>query len=111
MEIRIANTQNYNELISGDFTVADFYSTTCVPCKMLTRTLEDISLELPFINIVKVNISNNPTLGTENNIEAVPTIIIFKDDKEIDREVGSMTEEEVLDKISKYYYGEWKWMN
>lgn len=106
MGIRIANSENYKELISGDFTIVDFYSTTCVPCKMFARTLEDISLELPFINIIKVNVSNDPTLGTENNIEAVPTIIIVKDNKEIDREVGSMTEEEVLAKISKYYYGE-----
>lgn len=106
MSITIANDNDYKELISGDFTIVDFYSTTCVPCKMFARTLEDISLELPFLNIVKVNISNYPTLGTENKIEAVPTVIITKDGKEVDREVGLMTEDEVLEKISKFYYGE-----
>ncbi len=106
MSIKIANDNDYKELISKGFSIVDFYSTTCVPCKMFARTLEDISLELPFINIVKVNTTEYPILGIENEIEAVPTIIITKDGKEVDREVGSMTENEVLEKISKFYYGE-----
>lgn len=103
--LKNATAENYNELISKGFTIVDFYSTTCVPCKMFARTVEDLSLEFPFINFVKINISNYPEIGKDNDIEAVPTVLFVKDGKELDREVGLMEEQEVLEKIKEHYYG------
>lgn len=77
--IKTATDENYKELISKGFSIIDFYSTTCVPCKMFSRILENIAMELPFINIIKVNISNYPVIGTENKVEAVPTVLFMKD--------------------------------
>lgn len=105
MGIALADEENYNELIHCGFTIVDFYSTTCVPCKMFSRILEDIAADIPFINVVKVNITDFPRLGAENQIEAVPTVIFLKNGKELERVVGLMQEEEVLEAISKYYYG------
>ena len=71
MSISIATTEAYAELTAKGFTIVDFYSTTCVPCKMLSRILEDLVLDYPFLNIVKVNITDNPKLGVDHQIEAV----------------------------------------
>lgn len=106
MSIKNANDKNYLELINNDFTIVDFYSTSCIPCKGFARVLEDLSLDFPFLNIVKVNVTDYGILGIENKVEAVPTILFIKNGKEIDREVGSMSEEEVIEKISQHYYGE-----
>lgn len=106
MSLTNANADNFYDLISEGFTVVDFYSTTCVPCRMFARTVEDLALEFPFINFVKINISDYPSIGVKENIEAVPTILFVKDGKELDREVGLMEEAEVLEKIKQYYYGE-----
>ena len=53
--IQTADKSNFNDLIQGDFVVADFYGTTCVPCKLFSRILEDLEAEIPFLNIVKLN--------------------------------------------------------
>lgn len=106
MSIKNANAENYNELIKDGFKIVDFYSTTCVPCKAFARLLEDTSMELPFIDIVKVNITDYPLIGKENNVEAVPTVLFMKNGVQVDREVGLLSEEELTEKISRHYYGE-----
>ncbi len=103
--IAIANDENYKSLISQDFVIVDFYSTTCVPCKMFSRILEDLTLDYPFLNIVKVNITDYPKIGQENQIEAVPTVLFVKDGVELEKVVGLMEEDEVIEKIMTYYYG------
>ena len=39
MAIAMANEENFEELIQGDFVIVDFFSTTCVPCKMFSKIL------------------------------------------------------------------------
>ena len=105
MSVSIANTNTYAELTREGFVIVDFYSTTCVPCKMLSRILEDLILDYPFLNIVKVNVTDDPKLGADNHIEAVPTVKFLKDGEELETVVGLMDEDEIIEKISEYYYG------
>ena len=99
--ITAANDKNFEELIGTGFTIVDFYSTTCVPCKMF----EDIAMDIPFVNIVKINITDYPEIGAKHQTETVPTGMIMKDGTEPPREIGSMSEVEVLEKISELNYG------
>lgn len=103
--ISFATYENYNELLSEGFTIVDFYSETCGPCKLFSKILEEITYELPFVNIVKVNTTNYPRLGSDNEIEAVPTIFFVKDGEILERVVGVMEQDEVMEKIGQYYYG------
>lgn len=103
--ISLATYENYNELLSEGFTIVDFYSETCGPCKLFSKILEEITYELPFVNIVKVNTTNYPRLGSDNEIEAVPTIFFVKDGEILERVVGVMEQDEVMEKIGQYYYG------
>ena len=102
--ITAANDKNFAELIGTGFTIVDFYSTTCVPCKMFSRVLEDIDMDIPFVNIVKINITDYPEIGAKHQIEAVPTVLFMKDGAELVKEIGAMSESEVLEKISELYY-------
>lgn len=103
--IEYANYENYNQLLSEGFVIVDFFSETCGPCKILAKILEEITYELPFVNIVKVNCTTHPRLGTDNEIEAVPTLFFVKDGQLLEREVGLIDREELTEKISQYYYG------
>lgn len=105
MSIKIANDKNFKELINEGFTIVDFYTTTCVPCKMFSRILEDITLDFPFVNIVKINLTDYPIIGTEYEVEAVPTVLFINEGDLKEKVVGLMEEEEVIEKISQYYYG------
>ena len=103
--ISLATYENYNELLSEGFTIVDFYSETCGPCKLFSKILEELTYDLPFVNIVKVNTTNYPRLGSDNEIEAVPTIFFVKDGEILERVVGVMEQDEVMEKIGQYYYG------
>ena len=102
--ISIATTETYDELVKEGLTIVDFYSTTCVPCKMFSRILEDLTIDFPFVNIVKVNVTDYPALGFRFNIEAVPSVLFIKDGEEKEMVVGLMDEDEVIEKIQQYYY-------
>ena len=103
--IEYANYENYQQILSEGFTLVDFYSETCAPCKVLSRILEEIACELPFVNILKVNTTFFPKLGEDNSIDAVPTVFFVKDGEILERVVGLMDRDEVMEKIGEHYYG------
>ena len=104
MSINIAHTESYGELTREGFVIVDFYSTTCVPCKMQSRVLEDLTEDYPFVNIVKVNVTDDPKLGVDHQIEAVPTVKFLRDGEELETIVGLMDEDEIVEKIGEYFY-------
>jgi len=104
--LNIATDENFKELIGKKgFTLVDFYSTTCSPCKMLARVLEEVSLEYPFVHMVKLNISEYPIIGKEYRVEAVPTLLFLEDGQLVKRCVGSLNKAEVMETIKYFYYG------
>ena len=104
MAIQTADKTNFKELIGEDFVIADFYGTTCVPCKLFSKILEDIAAEIPFLNIVKLDTTENPEIAEEYGIAAVPTIHFYKDGQLVDSHVGVMQPQEVKDVIARYMY-------
>lgn len=65
---------------------------------MLSRILEDLTEDYPFVNIVKVNVTDDPKLGDDNHIEAVPTVKFMRDGAELETVVGLMDEDEIVEK-------------
>lgn len=77
-----------NDLSTGAVLV-DFYSKNCGPCKMLDFILKDIDEEFDGnIKMIKVDFEENPGLIDEHNVEGYPTLIMFKDGKEVSRKSG-----------------------
>lgn len=104
MGIQLATEENFEELIKEDFVIVDFYSTTCGPCKLFSKILEDIEAEIPFVNIVKLNTTDYPEVGSKYNVRAVPTIQFYKDGVLKETRVGVMNQTEVKAAIAEYMY-------
>lgn len=104
MSIFEANINNFEELTNEGFTIVDFYSETCNPCKTLALHLKEVDADIPFINIIKVNTTQYPEFHEKYGIMAVPTIIFMKEGKEVNRYTGLMSTDEIKAKISEYYY-------
>lgn len=100
-----AEEKNLKELMQEGFCIVDFYSDTCGPCKMLAPVLEKLESELPFVNVIKVNISTYPAYAQEFEIHAVPTILFVNDGELKERTLGFMTEAQLREKISEHMYG------
>lgn len=104
MAIQMADKTNFKDLIAEDFAIVDFYGTTCVPCKLFSRILEDIEAEIPFLNIVKLNTTDNPEIAQEYQITGVPTVHFYKDGQLVDSHVGVMQPQAIKDVIARYMY-------
>lgn len=104
MAIQLADKDNFKELIAEDFVVVDFFSTTCGPCKVFSKVLEDIEAEIPFLNIVKINITDNPEVAEEYSVRAVPTIHFYQGGELVDSHVGVLRGQEVKEIVSRYLY-------
>lgn len=85
--------ENFNELIE-DKTIVDFYATWCGPCKMLGPVFEEVSNNSD-IKFVKVDIDDHEDLCREYKVMSVPTLILFENGKEVKRNIGFMSKEQL----------------
>ena len=104
MAIKYVLNNDLDDLLKDEFVIVDFFSTTCGPCKVFSRILEDVEAELPFVNIVKVNITDFPGLKEKYEIQAFPTIHFYKYGELVKSNIGVMQMSEVKEIISRYMY-------
>lgn len=76
--------------------LVDYFATWCGPCKMLMPVLEEISTEKPETPFVKVDIDEYRPLAIETGIRSVPTLVLYKDGKEVARQSGYQPKENLL---------------
>lgn len=80
---------NFDATIRNKTILVDFWAAWCMPCKMLAPVLNEIAAELPKDKFIgKVDVEKYPNLSNRFKIRGIPTMILFKDGKEIDRIVG-----------------------
>ena len=102
MELEHVNSENFEEKVnSGKITLVDFFATWCGPCKMLGPVLEQVADEVKEkANIVKLDIDESLDLAKQFGVMSVPTMVIFKDGKEVDRIVGLRQKGQIIDAIN-----------
>lgn len=89
--------EDFKALVGRDgLVLVDFFATWCGPCKMLMPVLENVSAEKNDTLFVKVDIDNYRDLAIESEVRAVPTLVLFKDGKEVDRTTGYQPKEKLL---------------
>ena len=71
--------------------IVDFWAEWCGPCKQIGPILEEISNEKKdIINILKLNIDENPEIPQKYGVRGIPTLMMFKNGNVIDTKVGSL---------------------
>lgn len=80
---------NFHKTVASGVTLVDFYADWCGPCRMITPIIEDLSSEFKGkATIAKLDIEKAQTVTAELQVSSIPTIILFKDGKEMKRVVG-----------------------
>ena len=69
--------------------VIDFWATWCGPCKLMNPILDEVEKENPDLTITRVDIDSDKYMVEQYNIQSVPTYVILKDGKEVDRIIGA----------------------
>ena len=77
-------------LSQGKLMMVDFWASWCGPCRMLGPVIEQLDNQYPDVVVGKVNVDDEQELAMRCGVMSIPTVIFFKDGKEIDRKVGVM---------------------
>lgn len=92
---------NFNEIIKSDTPVlVDFWASWCGPCRMVSPVIDNIAEEYAGkISVGKVNVDNEGALAAEFAIVSIPTVILFKNGKEVKKLVGVHSIDDYADMI------------
>ncbi len=92
--------KNMTQQLKNKVVLVDFWAAWCGPCKMMAPVLNDVAAGLEDGKYVgKVNIEQYQSLAQKFNVRSIPTLILFKDGKEVDRFVGVKTKDFLLKKM------------
>lgn len=93
----------FNDLINSDVPVlVDFYATWCGPCKQLGSIIEEVSIALKGkAKVLKIDIDKNPQAASAYGIRGVPTMILFKNGKQVWRQSGVLPKESIVQAVQK----------
>ena len=92
---------NFDEIIKKYKNVAvDCWAPWCGPCLMIAPVIEELARELKGkIVFGKLNVDNNPKTAMRYNIMSIPTILLFRDGELVDRIIGAMPKEFLVEKL------------
>lgn len=92
----------FSEIINKDQPVlVDFFADWCGPCKMLSPILKQVKDELgDDVAIIKIDVDKNQPLATKYQVRGVPTMLLFKNGKQVWRQSGVLQKEQILEVIS-----------
>jgi len=83
--------------------VVDFWAPWCGPCKMMAPAFEQAASDLsPHVRLAKLNTEEEQTIGARLNIRSIPTLVLFKNGREVARQAGAMQAEDIKRWVQNY---------
>ena len=92
------------EVLQGNGPIlVDFYADWCGPCRAVAPVLEELSNEFSGkLKIVKLNVDENEQTSMKYGVQSIPTMILFKSGKEIERIIGALPKSRLSSKLEPY---------
>ena len=81
----------------------DFYADWCAPCKIMDPVIEEIEKELGGkLEVQKIDVDKNSDLQAKYNVFSIPTYVIEKDNREVERLVGARPKQQLVDILNRH---------
>lgn len=97
--------ENFEQEVLNDSlpTLNDFWATWCGPCKMIAPILNDLAQEYDGkLKITKLDVDANPSTAMAYGVQSIPTLILFKDGRPVERFIGYMPKDRLLKQLTPH---------
>ena len=94
----------WRDFINTEYSVIDCYGEKCVGCVILGPIYDAVADEMGEIAFGRINISFYPEIADKYSVDAMPTLLYFRNGELVTQSVGSIEREELLENISKLLY-------
>ena len=92
----INTAAEFEAAIKEGTVLVDFFATWCGPCKMLSPVLEEVANENPNINVLKIDVDEVGGLAARYGIQAIPTLMLFKDGQRVETRMGYQNKNQLV---------------
>lgn len=101
-KVKDLTDDTFKDVIGTGVTLVDFWATWCPPCRMQGPIIEKVadSLDDTKAVVAKVDVDANPVVASQYGVSSIPTLIVFKDGKEVKRFVGLQQEPSLVSAVS-----------
>ena len=98
--VKVTESNFEKEVLQAEGKVlVDFWAAWCGPCQMLSPIVEEVAAEVGDVKVGKVNVDEEPVLTIKYGIASIPALLVFENGKVVNKSIGYMEKDEVLDLI------------
>ncbi|HLW14033.1 MAG TPA: thioredoxin [Flavobacteriaceae bacterium] len=96
--------KSFNDIVSSaPVVLVDYFAEWCGPCKALAPVLTDLKKELgDAVKIVKIDIDKNQALASKQQVQGVPTLVLYKNGTQVWRQSGVLPKHELIKLIQSH---------
>ncbi len=102
--VELKGNDSWKEFIKSEYSIIDCYGENCVACVILEPIYDAVADEMGEIAFGRINISFYQEIADKYGINAMPTLLYFRNGELVNQSIGSIDKEELLRNISKMLY-------
>lgn len=102
MAVSEINDTNFDSEVSNGLVLVDCWAEWCGPCRMVAPVLDEIAGEMSEVSIRKLNVDENQSTAQKLGIQSIPTLLLYKDGKLVDKMIGALPKPQIKKFIEKH---------